>query len=115
MHPVVMGDVRFVCGHLVDAFLQHGHQVSPLENLDALARSSIQPVSNLNPGGELVLQDMRYIDGMQLLLSAVEAAYYLAGAVGVSDSMYLSPSVLESAGVPSSVADSEIRQRGLPR
>jgi dTDP-L-rhamnose 4-epimerase len=88
MQVVVIGWAGFVGGHLVDALLEHGHQVRILDNLDALVHPSDRPRAHLDRAAEFVLQDVRDLDSMSRALVGAEVIYYLAGAVGVGDSMY---------------------------
>ena len=88
MHVVVLGGAGFVGGHLVDALIAQGHQVRILDNLDPQVHPTGHPPAYLNPRAEFLQQDIRDIAALKQGLDGAEAIFYLAGAVGVSDSMY---------------------------
>ena len=88
MRIVVIGGAGFIGGHLVDALIYLHHQVRILDNLDQQVHSSGRPPAYLNPRAEFLKQDIRDIDALRKGLADAEAIYYLAGAVGVGDSMY---------------------------
>jgi dTDP-L-rhamnose 4-epimerase len=88
MRIVVIGGAGFIGGHLVDALLDAGHQVRIFDSLDPQVHPSGKPPTYLNLRAEFVKQDIRDIDALRAGLADAEAVYYLAGAVGVGDSMY---------------------------
>ena len=88
MRVVVLGGAGFVGGHLVDALVQQGHIVRVIDNLDPQVHPTGKPPAYLNPGAEFLQQDIRDIDDLKQGLAGAEIIYYLAGAVGVGDSMY---------------------------
>jgi len=88
MRIAVIGGAGFIGGHLVDALIQQGHHVRILDNLDPQVHPSGKPPAFLNPRAEFLKQDIRDLDSLRASLSGVEAIFYLAGAVGVGDSMY---------------------------
>jgi len=85
---VVIGGAGFIGSHLVDALLQQGCSVRVVDNLDPLVHPTGRPPAYLNPGAEFVQQDTRDIDGLRRAYEGAELLYFLAGAVGVGDSMY---------------------------
>ena len=88
MRVAVIGGAGFIGGHLVDALLEAGHQVRILDNLDPQVHPSGKPPDYLDPRAEFLKQDIRDVDALRTGLASAEAVYYLAGAVGVGDSMY---------------------------
>src|SRR6516164_1978419 len=88
MRIVVIGGAGFIGGHLVDALLDAGHQVRIFDSLDPQVHPSGKPPTYLNLRAEFVKQDIRDIDALRAGLADAEAVHYLAGAVGVGDSMY---------------------------
>lgn len=88
MRIVVIGGAGFIGSHLVDALVAAGHQVRIIDNLDPQVHPSGEPPAYLNPRAELVKEDIRNCDALRAALADTEAVYYLAGAVGVGDSMY---------------------------
>ena len=88
MRVAVIGGAGFIGGHLVDALLEAGHQVRILDNLDPQVHPSGKAPDYLNARAEFLKQDIRDVDALRTGLASAEAVYYLAGAVGVGDSMY---------------------------
>lgn len=88
MRIVVIGGAGFIGGHLVDALLDLRHQVRVLDNLDPQVHPTGRAPAYLNPAAEFLEQDIRDIDALKRGIADAEAIYYLAGAVGVGDSMY---------------------------
>ena len=88
MRIAVVGGAGFVGAHLADALVSKGHEVRIIDNLDAQVHPQGRPPDYLNPDAEFVRQDVREIDGLRRALTNAEAIFYLAGAVGVGDSMY---------------------------
>lgn len=88
MRVAVIGGAGFIGGHLVDALVEAGHQVRILDNLDPQVHPPGKLPDYLNPRAEFLKQDIRDVDSLRTGLASAEAVYYLAGAVGVGDSMY---------------------------
>jgi dTDP-L-rhamnose 4-epimerase len=88
MRVVVLGGAGFIGGHLVDALLEQRHQVRIVDNLDPQVHPSGLPPAYLNSRAEFFQHDIRDIDALKQGLHGAEAIFYLAGAVGVGDSMY---------------------------
>jgi dTDP-L-rhamnose 4-epimerase len=88
LRVVVIGGAGFIGSHLVDALVVDGYRVRIVDNLDSQVHLRCQAPPYLNPHAEFVQQDVRDRDGLQKALEGAEAIFYLAGAVGVGDSMY---------------------------
>jgi len=88
MRILVIGGAGFIGGHLVDALVEAGHGVRILDSLDEQVHPSGTPPAYLNLRAEFVKGDIRNLDALRSSLVDAEAVYYLAGAVGVGDSMY---------------------------
>jgi dTDP-L-rhamnose 4-epimerase len=88
MHVMVIGGAGFIGSHLVDALVEQQFRVRVIDNLDAQVHADGLPPSYLNPRVELIRQDVRDLTGLRSALEGSEAIFYLAGAVGVGDSMY---------------------------
>lgn len=88
MNAVVIGGAEFIGSHLVDALVEPGFPVRILDNLDAqVLRNQLVP-KYLNPRAEFVREDLRDLAGLKKGIEGAEAIFYLAGAVGVGESMY---------------------------
>lgn len=88
MHAVVIGGAGFIGSHLVDALLEAGHSVRVVDNLDPLIHPRCEPPTHLNRSADLVRQDTRDVEGLRASIVDADWIYFLAGAVGVGDSMY---------------------------
>jgi dTDP-L-rhamnose 4-epimerase len=88
MRVVVIGGAGFIGSHLVDALVERGFRVRVLDNLDTQVHPSGLSPSYLNPQAEFIQQDVRDLAGLRNAIEGAEAIFYLAGAVGVGDSMY---------------------------
>lgn len=85
---LVTGGAGFIGSHTADALLRDGYDVRIADNLDA----QVHPPGTL-PGylareAEFVLCDVRDRDQLRKAVDGIHALFYLAGAVGVGDSMY---------------------------
>jgi dTDP-L-rhamnose 4-epimerase len=86
---LVVGGAGFIGSHLVDALVEHGHDVRVLDNLEPQVHGSgRRPPAYLNPEAEFMLGDVRDQDAVRKALSGVDAVFYQAAAVGVAQSMY---------------------------
>jgi dTDP-L-rhamnose 4-epimerase len=88
MQALVIGGAGFVGSHTVDALLQQGHSVRVADNLDPQVHPTGEPPEYLNRAAEFVRADLRDIAALRKSLAGVDAVFFLAGAVGVGDSMY---------------------------
>jgi dTDP-L-rhamnose 4-epimerase len=88
MQVLVIGGAGFVGSHTVDALLQQGHSVRVADNLDPQVHPTGEPPEHLNRAAEFVRADLRDIEALRKSLVGVDAVFFLAGAVGVGDSMY---------------------------
>jgi dTDP-L-rhamnose 4-epimerase len=88
MSVVVIGGAGFIGSHLVDALVEQGFRVRVLDNLDTQVHPSGLPPNYLNPRVEFIQQDVRDLAGLRSAIEGAETIFYLAGAVGVGDSMY---------------------------
>jgi dTDP-L-rhamnose 4-epimerase len=84
----VIGGAGFIGSHLVDRLVQNGYATRVIDNLEPLVHPSGQPPGYLNPKAEFIRQDVRDRDGLYRATQGADAIFYLAGAVGVGDSMY---------------------------
>jgi dTDP-L-rhamnose 4-epimerase len=88
MNVVIVGGAGFIGSHLVDALVERGFRVRVIDNLDTQVHPSGLSPNYLNPQAEFIQQDVRDLAGLRSALEGAEAVFYLAGAVGVGDSMY---------------------------
>ena len=88
LRVAVIGGAGFIGSHLVDALLAHGFSTRVIDNLDPQVHPEGLPPAYLNPRAEFLRQDVRDIDGLVRATDGANAVFYLAGAVGVGDSMY---------------------------
>lgn len=88
MNVAVVGGAGFIGSHLVDALVEQGSRVRVIDNLHTQVHPGGLPPSYLNPHVEFIRQDVRDLTGFRSALEGAEAIFYLAGAVGVGDSMY---------------------------
>jgi dTDP-L-rhamnose 4-epimerase len=88
MNVAVIGGAGFIGSHLVDALVERGFRVRVIDNLEPQVHPNGLPPSYLNPRIEFIQQDVRDIAGLRDAIEGAEAVFYLAGAVGVGDSMY---------------------------
>ena len=88
MQVLVIGGAGFVGSHTVDGLLQQGHSVRVADNLDSQVHPTGEPPEYLNRAAEFVRADLRDIEALRKSLAGVDAVFFLAGAVGVGDSMY---------------------------
>jgi dTDP-L-rhamnose 4-epimerase len=84
----VIGGAGFIGSHLVDRLVQEGYSTRVIDNLEPLVHPSGQPPAYLNSKAEFVRQDVRDREGLNRAIQGTDAIFYLAGAVGVGDSMY---------------------------
>jgi dTDP-L-rhamnose 4-epimerase len=84
----LIGGAGFIGSHLADVLLEHGYSVRVADGLDPLVHPDSEPPHYLNPRAEFVQQDVRDREGFRRTLEGAEAVFYLAGVVGVGDSMY---------------------------
>jgi dTDP-L-rhamnose 4-epimerase len=87
-HVAVIGGAGFIGSHLVDGLVQAGYAARIIDNLEPLVHPGGQPPACLNPKAEFIRQDVRDRDGLHRAVDGIDAIFYLAGAVGVGDSMY---------------------------
>jgi dTDP-L-rhamnose 4-epimerase len=85
---VVIGGAGFVGSHLVDKLVRDGLWVRVLDNLDPQVHPDGLPPAYLNTRAEFVQLDLRDVGGLLDGIREAEAIFYLAGAVGVGDSMF---------------------------
>lgn len=88
MRVLVIGGAGFVGSHTVDGLLQQGHTVRVADNLDAQVHPTGELPEYLHRAAEFVRMDLRDIEALRKTIAGVEAVFFLAGAVGVGDSMY---------------------------
>jgi dTDP-L-rhamnose 4-epimerase len=88
MLVAVIGGAGFIGSHLVDALLEEGYRVRIADNLDGQVHPGGLAPKYLNSRAEFLVADVRDPAELQKALSGVDAVFYLAGAVGVGDSMY---------------------------
>jgi len=88
MLVAVIGGAGFIGSHLVDALLEEGYRVRIADNLDSQVHPGGLKPKYLNSRAEFLVADVRDPAELQKALSGVDAVFYLAGAVGVGDSMY---------------------------
>ena len=88
MHVAVIGGAGFIGGHLVDALVTKNFKVRIVDSLDPQVHPTGLPPAYQNKGAEFIKQDVRDLEGLASSLEGVEGIFYLAGAVGVGDSMY---------------------------
>jgi dTDP-L-rhamnose 4-epimerase len=88
MLVAVIGGAGFIGSHLVDALLEEGYRVRIADNLDSQVHPGGLAPKYLNSRAEFLVADVRDPAELQKALSGVDAVFYLAGAVGVGDSMY---------------------------
>jgi dTDP-L-rhamnose 4-epimerase len=88
MRVAVIGGAGFIGSHLVDALVAQGFPTRVIDNLDPQVHPGGVPPAYLNPRAEFVREDVRNLDGLSRAIEGVETVFYLAGAVGVGDSMY---------------------------
>jgi dTDP-L-rhamnose 4-epimerase len=86
MRVVVFGGAGFIGSHTVDALVARGHDVCVFDSLEPQVHGSGKP--QLNRGVQFILGDIRNPDAVQSALKNAQAAYFLAAAVGVGQSMY---------------------------
>jgi dTDP-L-rhamnose 4-epimerase len=84
----VIGGAGFIGSHLVDRLVQAGYNTRIIDNLEPQVHPGGQPPAYLNQHAEFILQDVRDRDGLHRAIDGVDVIFYLAGAVGVGDSMY---------------------------
>jgi dTDP-L-rhamnose 4-epimerase len=88
MRVLVIGGAGFIGSHLVDSLLAKGYAVRVFDNLDPQVHAAGQVPKYLNPDAEFVRGDLRDLDALRRSLDGIQGVFYLAGAVGVGDSMY---------------------------
>jgi dTDP-L-rhamnose 4-epimerase len=85
-HVLVTGGAGFVGSHIVDELIQHGYEVTILDNLDEQIHDNTP--SYLNDDAEYVWGDIRDRELMTNLLESADAVSHQASKVGVGQSMY---------------------------
>ena len=89
MKALVTGGAGFIGSHLVDALVQHGHDVRILDNLDSQVHGAWKDIPNyLNKKAEFILGDVNDQSCLTDALKDVEVVFHEAAAVGVGQSMY---------------------------
>ena len=88
MHVAVIGGAGFIGGHLVDALVTKNFKVRIIDSLDPQVHPDGLPPAYLNKDAEFINQNVTDLEGLANSLEGVEGIFYLAGAVGVGDSMY---------------------------
>jgi dTDP-L-rhamnose 4-epimerase len=88
MRIAVIGGAGFIGSHLVDALLAQGFTTRVIDNLDSQVHPDGAPPAYLSPRAEFVREDVRNLEGLSRAIEGMEAIFYLAGAVGVGDSMF---------------------------
>ncbi len=84
----VIGGAGFIGSHLVDRLVQDNYATRIIDNLEPQVHPGGEPPAYLNSKAEFVRQDVRDRDGLLRAIQGTNAIFYLAGAVGVGDSMY---------------------------
>src|SRR3984957_340651 len=84
----VIGGAGFIGSHLTDRLVNDGYATRIVDSLEPLVHPGGQPPAYLNPQAEFIRQDVRDRDGLHRAMHGTETIFYLAGAVGVGDSMY---------------------------
>jgi dTDP-L-rhamnose 4-epimerase len=85
-HVLVTGGAGFVGSHIVDELVDHGYEVTVLDNLDEQVHED-EP-AYLNDDADYVWGDIRDRDLMTELLESADAVSHQASKVGVGQSMY---------------------------
>lgn len=85
-HVLVTGGAGFVGSHIVDELIEHGYEVTVLDNLDEQVHDG-EP-NYLNEEAEYVWGDIRDQELITKLLRDVDAVSHQASKVGVGQSMY---------------------------
>src|SRR4051812_44758094 len=82
MRALVTGGAGFIGSHLTERLLDHGHQVTVVDNL---ATGSMENVRHLleDPQFELVTESVLNEGLMEYLIRRSDVVYHLAAAVGV--------------------------------
>jgi dTDP-L-rhamnose 4-epimerase len=88
MRIAVIGGAGFIGSHLVDALLAQGFSTRVIDNLDSQVHPDGAPPAYLNPRAEFIREDVRNLEGLSRAIEDMNAIFYLAGAVGVGDSMF---------------------------
>jgi len=88
MLVAVIGGAGFIGSHLTDALVEQGYRVRIADNLDEQVHPGNVAPEYLNSRAEFLFCDTRNPADLQKALTGAEAVFYLAGAVGVGDSMY---------------------------
>jgi dTDP-L-rhamnose 4-epimerase len=85
---LVIGGAGFIGSHTADALLRDGYDVRIADNLDPQVHPSGTLPAYLARKVEFVLCDVRDRERLRKAVDGIRALFYLAGAVGVGDSMY---------------------------
>ena len=93
MKVLVTGGAGFIGSHTVDLLLEHGHEVTVLDNLDPQVHGEAAEPANLahvldEPALRFIRGDVRDGATVEEALDGVESVIHLAAAVGVGQSMY---------------------------
>ncbi|HEY0704387.1 MAG TPA: NAD-dependent epimerase/dehydratase family protein [Candidatus Acidoferrales bacterium] len=87
-HVTVIGGAGFIGSHLVDRLVRDGYTTRIVDNLEPQVHPGGVAPAYLNPQAEFIRQDVRDREGLVRAIQGTNAIFYLAGAVGVGDSMY---------------------------
>jgi dTDP-L-rhamnose 4-epimerase len=85
---LVIGGAGFIGSHTADGLLREGYDIRIADNLDTQVHPSATLPGYLARETEFVLCDVRDRDQLRKVVNGIHALFYLAGAVGVGDSMY---------------------------
>jgi dTDP-L-rhamnose 4-epimerase len=88
MKILVTGGAGFIGSHLVDKLINEGHEVVVLDNLDPQTHPGGRLPSYLNKKANFIKGDIRSREAIYTALRSVDIVYFLAAAVGISQSMY---------------------------
>ncbi len=86
---LITGGAGFIGSHLVDELLEHGYEVTVLDNLDPQVHGAISaPPAYLSSHVEFIYADIRNSEAVKKAIKGTEAVFHFAAAVGVGQSMY---------------------------
>jgi dTDP-L-rhamnose 4-epimerase len=89
LHILITGGAGFIGSHVADEFIDRGHTVRILDNLDPQVHGTggrLPP--ELNCDAKVLVGDVRDRDQLMDALDGVDAVVHLAAKVGVGQSMY---------------------------